>query len=128
MSRLPYLRRDQLEEDGVKLWDRLTATPDLDVLNDERTGMAGPFNAQMYSPTIGTRLSEVGSALRREMSFDRRVIEIAIITVGAGWKAEFEWYAHAKWASEAGVSDEIIDAIGRGETPVLDDAKDRAAH
>src|SRR5688500_11960677 len=128
MSRLPYLRRDQLDDVGRSLWDRLHTTPDLDVRNDDGTGLAGPFNAQMYSPAIGTRLSEVGGALRREMSIDRRLIELAVITGGAGWRSECEWYAHARWASEAGISDEIIDAIGRGDTPVLEDSRDRAVH
>src|SRR5207253_68038 len=33
------------------------------------------------------------------------------------WKAEFEWWAHARMAREHGVADAIVAAIGRGEAP-----------
>jgi hypothetical protein len=76
-----------MDDDGRKLWDLLARATDLQVVNDDGAGLAGPFNAYMYSPGIGTRLSEVGGALRRSMSFERRLIELAVITVGAGWRA-----------------------------------------
>ena len=37
--------------------------------------------------------------------------------MGAAWKAEFEWWAHARMAREHGVGDAIVDAIGRGDDP-----------
>jgi hypothetical protein len=43
-----------------------------------------------------------------------RLSEIAIITIGARWQAEFEWWAHAPMAREHGVADAVVDAIGRG--------------
>jgi len=49
---------------------------------------------------------------------ERRLSEIAIITVGARWQAEFEWWAHAPMAREHGVAGAVADAIGRGEDPV----------
>ena len=45
--------------------------------------------------------------------------EIAILTVGAKWMAEYEWWAHCKVGRREGVSDETIDAIRRGERPLL---------
>lgn len=50
-------------------------------------------------------------------SIERRLSEIAIITIGARWQAEFEWWAHAPMAREHGVADAVVDAIGRGEDP-----------
>ncbi len=55
--------------------------------------------------------------LRFGTSLERRLTEVAIITVGARWKAEFEWWAHARMARRHGVADAVIDAIGRGEDP-----------
>jgi 4-carboxymuconolactone decarboxylase len=53
---------------------------------------------------------------------------LAIITVGAHWAAEFEWWAHTKNARHAGISEKTIEAIRRGETPSLDDDVSRAVH
>ena len=127
MSWLPYLRRDDLDEQGQKIWDGLTRMSDLDVVNDHG-GLVGPFNAFVHAPVLGTRLSQLGGLLRSAMSIERRLVELAIITVGAHWRAEFEWWAHARMASDAGVPQLVIDAIARGETPPFDDDTDRAVY
>jgi 4-carboxymuconolactone decarboxylase len=90
--------------------------------------LAGPFNAFVHAPEIGSRMSSLGFALRQKMSVPRRTIELVIITVGAHWKAEYEWWAHARMAREHGVSDAVIDAIGSGEDPPLESESDRAVY
>jgi 4-carboxymuconolactone decarboxylase len=116
MSRLPYLPREKLDERGQQLWDLLVETRGGRLLNDEG-GLTGPFNAWLYSPLVGERAAALGASLRVDPVLDRRLIEIAIITTGAHWKAEFEWWAHARMAKEFGVSDEAIAAIAIGEEP-----------
>ena len=54
--------------------------------------------------------------------------EIAILTVGAKWMAEYEWWAHARIGRREGVSDETIDAIHRGERPTLSDPLESAVY
>jgi 4-carboxymuconolactone decarboxylase len=49
---------------------------------------------------------------------------VAIITVGARWQAEFEWWAHARMAREHGVAPDVIDAIKRGAEPPFGPAAD----
>jgi 4-carboxymuconolactone decarboxylase len=127
MSRLPYLQKDDLDELGVQVWDALAATRGLGAVTPEG-GLAGPFNAFVHAPEIGSRMSSLGFALRQKMSVPRRTIELVIITVGAHWKAEYEWWAHARMAREHGVSDAIIDAIRSGEDPPFDSEGDRAVY
>jgi len=79
--------------------------------------LVGPFNAFVWAPDIGRRLSSLGAALRFGTSLERRLTEVAIITVASSWKAEFEWWAHARMATEHGVSEAVVEAIGRGEAP-----------
>ena len=116
MSRLPYLRRDDLDSNGQEVWDGVVGTRGGFLVN-EQGGLAGPFNAFVHAPEVGRRLSSLGRVLRFETSMERRLSEIAIITVGARWKAEFEWWAHARMAREHGVADAVVDAIGGGEDP-----------
>ena len=49
MSRLPYLRRDQLTTDGQALWDALAGTGRSEVVTEQRE-LAGPFNAFLHAP------------------------------------------------------------------------------
>ena len=116
MSRLPFLPREALGPDGARLWDGIVETRGATATNDAG-GLIGPFNAWVTAPGVGARLSSLGATLRFETSIDRRLLEVAIITTGAHWKAEFEWWAHSRMAREHGVSDEVVDAIGRGEDP-----------
>ncbi len=119
MSRLPFPTRDDLDDDGREVWDSITATRG-SIVTDDGTLM-GPFNAWVTAPGIGGRLAALGAALRFESSVERRLLEVAIITVGARWRAEFEWWAHSRMALHHGVSQEAVDAIASGVTPRLPD-------
>jgi len=124
MSRLPDLRRDQLSPDGQAVWDSIVGTRG-SALVTEHGGLAGPFNAFVHAPEVGRGLTMLGASLRFETSMERRLTEVAIITVGARWKAEFEWWAHARMARQHGVPDLVVEAIGRGEDPpfIADDER-----
>lgn len=118
MSRLPYLRYDDLGDDGRLVWDSVTGTRGAGLVNAEG-GLVGPFNAFVHAPEAGRHLSSLGAALRFGTSIERRLSELAIITVGARWRAEFEWWAHARAALRHGVAEPVVDAIGRGEAPAF---------
>ena len=127
MSRLPYLRKDDLDGDAAALWDAFVSTRGKSLVN-EQGGLFGPFNSWLFAPTVGTRLAELGRVLRFETSVDRRLLETAIITVGAHYRAEFEWYAHSRMAREHGVPDAVIAAIAAGEDPPFEAADERVVH
>lgn len=119
MTRLLRPTRDALDADGQEVWDTITASRPMATTDDGT--LMGPFNAWVIAPAIGAPLAELGSALRFESSVERRLLEIAIITVGAHWRSEFEWWAHSRMALEHGVSREVVDAIARGDDPPLTD-------
>src|SRR5271166_225497 len=119
MTRLPYLRYDDLDSDGQQVWDGVVGSRGGELVNSEG-GLVGPFNAFVHAPGVGRRLSSLGATLRFKTSIERRLTEVAIITVGARWKAEFEWWAHARMAREHGVPDAVVDAIGRGDEPAFE--------
>ena len=124
MNHLPYLRRDDLGPDGQEVWDSVVGSRGATLVN-EQGGLVGPFNAFVHAPDVGRHLTSLGRVLRFETSIERRLTEVAIITVGARWKAEFEWWAHARMARRHGVADAVVDAIGLGEEPAfeLDDER-----
>ena len=66
--------------------------------------------------------------LRFGTSIDRRLLEVAIITIGAHWKAEFEWWAHARMAREHGVPDAVVTAIGGGVPPPFEADDERVVY
>jgi 4-carboxymuconolactone decarboxylase len=127
VTRLPYVRRDELGPEGQRLWDSIVNGRGDQVLTADGA-LAGPFNAFVTAPDAGRRLSALGATLRFGTSIERRLSEIAIITVGARWQAEFEWWAHAPMAREHGVADAVVEAIGRGEDPPFEAGDERAVY
>ena len=127
MTRIPYARREELGPEGQQLSDSIVDGRG-DLLLTAEGGLAGPFNAFVTAPGAGRRLSSLGATLRFYTSIERRLSEIAIITVGARWQAEFEWFAHAPMAREHGVSEAVVDAIGRGEDPPFEADDERAVY
>ena len=127
MTRLPSVQRDQLEPDGQALWDTFVETRGATLVGPDG-GLMGPFNPWVIASDIGRRLADLGGALRFRTSVERRLLEVAIITTGARWKAEFEWWAHSRMAREFGVSDDVIDAIAQGEDPPFAKDDERIVH
>jgi len=118
MSRLSPVTSDTATpEQAVVLDGILTSRGEPSTLIDPAGALVGPFNAMAMSPKIGKRASAMGAAVRFNEDIDRRLLEIAIITTGAHWRANFEWYAHSAMARDAGVTDDVIDAIAAGTPP-----------
>ena len=43
--------------------------------------------------------------------------ELAIILTARDWTAQYEWYAHARLALQAGIGKDAVDAIAAGRGP-----------
>ncbi|HEV7888173.1 MAG TPA: hypothetical protein VGO92_11490 [Acidimicrobiales bacterium] len=121
MSRLPARTEAQLDGAARPVWDDITSgrrgTKE-SLLNPEG-GLIGPFNAWVTAPAVGERAAKLGEALRFDASIERHLVELAIITVGAHWQAEFEWWAHTGFARTAGIGEDVIAAIREGRPPPL---------
>src|SRR6266705_228998 len=113
MSRISYVRREELRPEGQQMWDGIVSGRS-DLVVTAEGGLAGPFNAFVTAPGAGRRLSSLGAKLRCGTSIERRLSEIAIITIGARWQAEFEWWAHAPMAREHGVAGAVVDVAVAG--------------
>ena len=118
MTRLSMVGPSGLSADQRELWNGLTESRGggLDI-TDADGHLVGPFNAWLHVPKLGRRLSSLGAHLRFETSIERRLSEVPICTVGAHWRSEFEFFAHAPMALEHGVDPSVIEALRAGEVP-----------
>jgi 4-carboxymuconolactone decarboxylase len=126
--RLPLLSRDQLRPDQDELWRAIVDGPRLRDRRPPPETLGGPFNPWLYSPVAGLLAADLGEHLRYRSALSPRQREIAILVVGAHWKADFEFWAHAQEAARAGVPDDAIAAIRAGRTPELADAGEAVVH
>ncbi len=119
MTRLKLLTPDDLTTDQREVYDALTGGERSKnaTLTQPDGSLVGPFNALLYSPLTGGRFQALGEALRFHNHLPDNELEVAILVVGAHWQADFEWWAHARLARRAGVSEPVIEAIRKGERP-----------
>lgn len=133
MSRLAAIRPGEATPEQREVIDAIAGGArgrdrPIESLLDKRGGLAGPFNAWVHRPDLGSVIQRLGERLRFHGTLPGAAREIAILTVGAKWTAEYEWWAHARIGRREGVSGEVIDAIHRGERPPLTNPVERAVY
>ena len=133
MSRLAAIRPAQATPEQREVFDAIAGGDrgrgrSIESLLDARGGLAGPFNAWVHRPDLGSIVHRLGERLRFHGTLPGAAREIAILAVGARWMAEYEWWAHTRVGRGEGVSEETIDAIRRGERPPLPDPVERAVY
>ena len=122
-GRLPLLKPSDLDPDQVQAHDRLIATRGADAeaagFTLELPGgeLIGPFNAFLRVPGIFRALRDWATAIQ-QYGLPADVQQVAILTVGAAWRSDYEIYAHAAEARHAGVPGPAIEAILAGAPPV----------
>lgn len=120
MERLSAIDRDHMTAQQRAIYD--------DIVSGPRGDIRGPFLSWMHSPELADRAQKLGAFLRFKTRFSRRHSELAILITAAVWQAQFEWWAHARIAREAGLEDAIIDALQAGARPRFTSAEDGAIY
>jgi 4-carboxymuconolactone decarboxylase len=113
---LPTFAGADLDPGQRELYDAIAAGPrsrgrqkfDL-VAADGR--LAGPFNAFLLRPEVGTHLERLGAAIRFGASLPDRWREIAILSVAAHWGCAFEQHAHESIGRSIGLTEAELLAI-----------------
>ena len=125
---------DTLDDNQRVLWDNITTGPRGNP-DREHGGLAGadgaligPFNALFLSPEVGDAVQKLGAAIRYNTSLPSDLLEVAICTMGGHWRASFEFWAHARLAKNAGVSEGAIDAIRDGEQPYFGNERQQTVY
>lgn len=104
--RLPMVRREDLDEEGRKVFDHHVAPG-----TDSIAGLKGPGGVRLHSPKLSAALRPVAKYLRFDTGLSTRVREIAILITAREMDSRFEWAAHEPVALKEGVPQETLDAI-----------------
>ena len=116
--RLPLLKREDLDEDGKRAYDRATK-PGATI-----AGLQGPAGLALYSPKTAANQSALNHYLRFEAGFTPHLREVAILTAAREMDSQFEWVAHEPEALKAGVPQEVVDVIRHRRSTAGIDATD----
>ena len=119
-DRFPALTPAAMSEEQRAVWAEIMAGP--------RTSAAGPFKAMLRSPGLMRHAQKLGAYVRFESAIPPRLNELAILMTARKWTAQFEWWAHAQLARQAGLDEAIIEAIRTGQPPAQMQADEAAVY
>jgi len=108
MARVPYARRETVPPERRALFDRLEAERGVPVENI--------FLALANVPELCEATLTMAMALRKRTVIDRRLRELAVLTVGLVTRAEYEVDHHRNSAVRAGVRRDQREALARFDT------------
>ena len=77
----------------------------------------GPFAIWLRNPEIADRANQFGNVFRVGGKLDRRLFELMVIVVARHWSAQYEWFVHEKHAIEAGLAEDVVNAIRTRSQP-----------
>lgn len=129
MSRIPYIGRERFTEAQQRLFENITGGKrgkgrPLETFLTPEGGLRGPFNALLYSPTIGDAAQRLGEAVRFESSLPPRLRELVILTVVVYWNAQYAVCAHEKIARREGLDEHLIESLKAGVRPDFENPTD----
>ncbi len=108
-ERMPAIPADKMTPAQKEAAAAISAGP--------RGEVKGPFVALLRSPDFMDRVQRVGEYVRFRCPFDKRINEMAAAITARHWTQQFEWWAHARQALEAGLKPAIAEAIAEGRRP-----------
>ncbi len=104
-SRLPLVKRADLDPEGQRIYDMLAGGP------GKTVGATGPAAISLYSPKVAEAIQMLNQYLRFHGLLKPRDFEVAILVVAREYDQQYEWSGHEMGARAAKVPDAVIDAI-----------------
>ena len=119
MARTPPVSRDAVPEDKRAAFDAIV---------QERGGVPteGPGSVLINAPDTAQRALGLALFLRSETSLEPRIRELAMLLAARENNCQFIWNAHASYGRQAGLRDEVVDAL-RDRKELPSPAADEAA-
>lgn len=108
-SRLPLIKREDLNEEDKKVFDL--------VLSDERSapntvvGLRGPPGLRLHSVGYAENARMGSRYLRFHSGLDRRLYELTVLVTAREFDQQYEWAAHEPAARKEGLEQAIIDIV-----------------
>ncbi len=108
MVRLRALEREELSEEGRRVYDEIVQT---------RGYIVNNYKTLLHSPEGAGRFAHLGHYLRALSPVERRLREVGILAGAKAVESEYVWSAHEPLARDAGVAEGVIEAIREGRLP-----------
>lgn len=111
-SRLPLVKRENLDEQGQKAYDAV-----VDPNSRLKAELIGPAGIWLNVPELSPHIREINWFLRKHFPLDAKLTELVILATVRESDGENEWAAHEPAALRAGLAKHVIDIV-RYRSPI----------
>ncbi len=105
-SRLPLVKRDNLDEAGRKAFDAV-----VDPQSRLRAELIGPAGIWLNAPELSPHIREINWYLRNRVALEAKLTELVILATIRETDGQTEWAAHEPAALKAGLGQNIVDIV-----------------
>jgi len=107
VSRLPAVRREDLDENGKKAWDAVA-----DPASRLHAKLMGPPGFWLHIPDLLVPIREINWYLRnQDIGLERRLRELTTLVTARENDSQYEWTAHEPNALKAGLDPKVVDIV-----------------
>jgi 4-carboxymuconolactone decarboxylase len=103
LSRLPPQTRDQMDEEGKRIWDYVAGA-------GRTMPLTGPAPVSMYSPKAAEPIHALNQYLRKTV-VGSRFFELSALIAAREFDQQYEWSGHEPAALRAGLEQSVIDVV-----------------
>lgn len=120
MARVPALKPEEMTNEQQRVHQEIGSS---------RSGrVSGPFAIWLRDPALADQANQFGAYLRNRTSLATPLQEIAILVTARHWTAQYEWWVHESAALEAGVHEDVVEAIRDRRRPGFEDADEEMVY
>jgi 4-carboxymuconolactone decarboxylase len=105
-NRLPVVRREELDEQGRRVFDEVTTRSATSI-----AGLQGPGGIMLHSPALAAAHRAYNRALRSVPELGPVLTELTILVAAREMSQPFEWTVHEREALAAGLDPRTIDVV-----------------
>jgi 4-carboxymuconolactone decarboxylase len=87
-----------------------------------------PYKIWIHQPQLAAGMETIGTFLNKKGTLSEREVELVICLIANHWKGEYVWTVHVKTCVNLGFPPAVFDAIRAGQTPKIDDERERAVY
>jgi 4-carboxymuconolactone decarboxylase len=129
MLEFPVLKKVDLDERQLSLWNELTLGPrGFYCGGAEAMRVPDLYNAWLQFPEFGQLMIRLGDEIRSKSELPGKYRELIVLTTSALLGAWVEFDFHVPFAVNEGLPDSLITALRSGSRPHFDDTTEAVVH
>ncbi|MGH8944566.1 MAG: carboxymuconolactone decarboxylase family protein [Acidimicrobiia bacterium] len=114
MARIEPIARDEATPEQRRVGDIIYGS------RNEEYG--GPSAVLLHIPELAERFDHLRNYLVREQKLPQPLVHLAALIVARFWAAEYAWWKRVPMCLEAGIPQEVVDAVLERKRPEFDDS------